>query len=235
MMQKISFIIIFILINTFSFAQNLPFSVGEKFTYDVRVFGVKIGTQINEVIGIERINDQLTYHIRSIIKSDPYFSKFYHLSEQIDTWIGTSTLLPVHVIVNIDRKEYNKCYVYSIDYTNQKVIISHKHKNITKTKNILPNTLDSLSLIYYLRTQDLKIGNSYNLSLLHKDGVKEVKVKIIKEENVSTPYGKFITLKAKHFGGDTTVWFTKDKTHIPIKIEVETSPGILNAYLRIKE
>jgi hypothetical protein len=234
-MQRIFFIIAAILINTISFAQQLPFNLGEKFTYDVRLFGFKIGTQIDEVIGIERINNQQTYHLRSIIKSNPFFSKFYHLSEQIDSWVGTSTLLPVHVIVDIDRKKYRKCYVYSIDYTHQKVTILHKHRNIIKTTNILPNTLDSLSLIYYLRTQDLKVGNSYNLSMLHKDGVKKIKVDIIKEEKVSTPYGRFMALKAKHSGTGITVWFTQDKAHIPIKIEVKTSAGLLQAYLRMKE
>lgn len=239
-MQKIFFIIIiitFFLIKptTITFAQSFPFGIGDRLTYEVTLLGFKIGTQTDVVIGKEIINGKETYHIRSEIKSNPFFSKFYYLSEQIDTWVETSTLLPVRVIKNIDRKKYHKYYAFSIDHTNRKATILSKHRNTTKTINILPNTLDPLSLIYYLRNQDLKIGNSYTLAVLTTDEAKQVKVDIVKEEVILTPLGKYMTLKAKQSNSDVIVWFTKDKRHIPVKIEINTKVGRLKAYLCRKE
>ncbi|MEW6097250.1 MAG: DUF3108 domain-containing protein [bacterium] len=237
-MKKIFFIVTFFLISSITFAQELPFCVGEEFTYDVMLLGFKIGTQIDQVIAKEIIGEEETYHIKSKIKSNPFFSKFYHLSEQIDTWVGTSSLLPVRVIKDIDRKKYHKCYGFSLNHASQKATILSKHQNTTKTIDIFPNTLDSLSLIYYLRNQDLKVGDLYNLAILTRHGVEQIKVNIVKEEEVSTPSGKFMTLKVEQSGSDITdiiVWFTNDNTHIPVKIEVKTEAGRLKAYLRKKK
>ena len=243
---------IFILISSIVFAQEevlpqevlpqevspRPFvCVGEKFTYEVRLLGFKIGTQIDQVLGKELINGQETYHFKSEIKTNPFFSKFYYLSEQIDSWVGTSNLLPVRTITDIDRGKYRKHYEFLVNHANKKATVSSEHSNTTQQIDITSNTLDSLSLIYYLRNQELKLGNSYNFTLLTKSGVEQVKVRIVKEEKVSTPYGKSTTLMAKQIGADTdiTIWFTTDKTHIPVKIEVGTEAGLLTAYLCKKE
>lgn len=68
-----------------TFAQKSLLNTGEKFTYDVELFGFKIGTQINQVMAKEIINGIETYHLKSEIESNPFFSKFYQLSEQIDS------------------------------------------------------------------------------------------------------------------------------------------------------
>jgi len=183
-------------------------------------------------VGKEIINGKETYHLRSKIISNRFFAKFYYLSEQIDTMVGILNLLPVHVIKNVDCKKYRKCYEFSVDHENQKATITSKHHNTIKTVAIPPITLDSLSLIYYLRNQNLNVGNSYNLGILTNHGVEQVKVNIVKKEKVSTPDGEFVTLKAIQSDGDTTVWFTTDKKHIPVKIKVKTKAGELKAYLR---
>lgn len=220
-----------------TFAQKSLLNTGEKFTYDVELFGFKIGTQINQVMAKEIINGIETYHLKSEIESNPFFSKFYQLSEQIDSWVEISSLLPVRIIQNIDRKKYQKCYELTVEHVNQKATILSKHRNETKQIDIPPVTLDSLSLIYYLRNQNLKLGDSYDLSILTNDEVKQIKVNIVKKENISTPYGNFMTLKTKQSGTDTDiiVWFTTDKVHLPVKIEVETKVGRLKSYLRKKE
>jgi len=229
--MRIIFILVFILINHTLFALETPFKVGEKFTYEVKLFGFKIGSQINEVIAIERINNQQTYHLSSRINSNPFFSKYYRLSEQIDTWVGTSNLLPVHIIKNVDCKKYQKSYLFSLDQVNQKATITSRHEKTTNPLAIFPKTLDSLSLIYYLRNQDLRIGDLYDLAIITDHGIKQVKVKVVREEIVATPYAELMTLKAEQSDSDILVWFTKDRFHIPVKIEVETNIGRLKAYL----
>ncbi|MEW6607667.1 MAG: DUF3108 domain-containing protein [bacterium] len=233
-MRRIFFIIIFIFLRTTICADELPFGTNDKLTYEVRLFGFKIGSQIDEVIGIEELNTQQTYHLRSTIKSNPFFSHYYYLSEQLDSWVQTSTLLPVLTIKDIDRKKYHKHYISTFDHINQKAVVFSQHTDITRTIDIFPNTRDFLSLIYYLRNQDLKVGNSYLLSLLTSDEVEKIKVNIVKEEMVSTPAGRFKTLKVIA-GTDIIVWFTIDKTHIPVKIEIKTEVGQLKAYLGKKE
>jgi len=230
--MRIIFILVFILISkTIIFAMETPFQVGEKLTYEVRLFGFKIGTQTDEVITIERINNQQTYHLSSKIKSNPFFSKYYRLSEEIDTWIGTSNLLPIQIIKNVDCKKYYKSYLFSLDQVNQKATITSRHGKTTTQVDILPNTLDSLSLIYYLRNQNLKVGNLYDLAMITSHGVKQIQVKVVKEEKVSTPYAELMTLKVEESSSDIIVWFSKDRFHIPVKIEVKTNIGRLMAYL----
>lgn len=228
-------ILVFILISHPLFALETPFKVGEKFTYEVKLFGFKIGSQINEVISMERINNQETYHLSSTIKSNPFFLRYYELSEQIDSWVGTSSLLPIQIIKDVETKKYHKSYLFLLDNVNQKATITSKHAKTTKQVDIFPKTLDPLSLIYYLRNQELKVGNSYDLSILSDNGVKQIKVNIVKEEKVSTPYGKLVTLKAEQSDSDIIVWLTKDKFHIPVKIEIEIEIGRLKADLCKKE
>ncbi len=234
---RIFFSIIFIFISSLVFAQEHFLCAGEKFTYEVRLLGFKIGTQIDQVLGKEIINGEETYHLKSEIKTNPFFSKFYYLSEQIDSWVGTSNLLPVRTIMDIDRKKYRRHYEFSMNHTDKKATIFNKQQQTTEQVDITANTLDSLSLIYYLRNQELRSGNLYNFTLLTRSGVEQVKVKIVKEEMVATPYGKCPALMAKQIGADTdiVIWFSTDKTHIPVKIEVKTEAGLLIAYLCKKE
>lgn len=228
-------ILVFILISHPLFALETPFKVGEKFTYEVKLFGFKIGSQTNEVISMEKINNQQTYHLSSTIKSNPFFSRYYKLSQQIASWVETSSLLPIQIIKDVETKKYHQSYLFLLDHLNQKATITSKHTETTEQVNIFPKTLDCLSLIYYLRNQELKVGNSYDLSILSDHGVTQIKVNIVKEEKVSTPYGKLVTLKAEQSDSNIIVWFTKDKFHIPVKIEVEIEIGRLKADLCKKE
>ncbi|MDI6734599.1 MAG: DUF3108 domain-containing protein [bacterium] len=230
---RIFLISIFILITPIVFAQEDFVCVGEKFTYEVRLLGFKIGTQIDQVLGKEIINTEETYHLKSEIKTNPFFSKFYYLSEQIDSWVRTSNLLPVRTITDIDRGKYRRHYEFSVNQTNKKATIFNKQNQETKEINITANTLDSLSLIYYLRNQELKVGNLYNFNLLTRSGTEQVKVAIVKEEKMTTPYGNFTALMAKQVGAETdiVIWFATDKTHTPVKIAVKTEAGLLSAYL----
>jgi len=109
------------------------------------------------------------------------------------------------------------------------------------TVKAFSGTLDLLSAIYYLRTQKLKSGETFNVPL-HDDGVQyDIPVMIGKTEKLKTNLGKFKTIlvQPQIFGegrlitrpGELTLWLTDDERRIPIKAVAQTSSGTVTATL----
>lgn len=228
--------ILFLLLGNFIDAKESPFNVGDKLIYELKLRGINAGTQIDEVIAEETENKQLTYHFYSQIKTNKIVSVFYKRFEKIDCWARQKDLLPVRVIKNIYLKKDKKHYDLQFNHQNhQTIIISKKNeeKNEEETINLPAylNTFDPVSLIYYLRNQELRIGDTYQVGILSISNPEKVTIQVVSQEKINCPYGKFDTIRVKQYPNGVIVWFTKDSRHLPVKIQVNTKVCPLTAEL----
>jgi hypothetical protein len=94
--------------------------------------------------------------------------------------------------------------------------------------------MDTVSLIYWLRAQDLRVGKSFLLSLIEGRNLRKVEIKVLKKEKVTTYSGNYSAFLCSEVASDKTqvkLWISDDGRHLPVKFQAPTSIGTLTASL----
>jgi hypothetical protein len=97
-----------------------------------------------------------------------------------------------------------------------------------------------LSAFYFIRTQNLRVGDSLDLAAVSGKKKYNLKVLCLGRETITVAAGEFRTLvvepmlkgdglfKAK---GKLTIWVTDDEKHIPVKMQSKIPVGSIKAEL----
>ncbi|HEY0545709.1 MAG TPA: DUF3108 domain-containing protein [Pyrinomonadaceae bacterium] len=110
------------------------------------------------------------------------------------------------------------------------------------TSQISGTVQDIASAFYYLRTQKLAPGTTFEILISDTGQVYHIPVKVIKREQLKTVLGKVSTIRVapELFGegrlirgkGEITIWFTDDARHIPVRAKINNSLGRLDIKLK---
>ena len=101
---------------------------------------------------------------------------------------------------------------------------------------------DVLSSIYFLRTQALEIGKTFQLSISDSGRIYQVPIRVIEKKRMKTVLGKVETVRvdADIFGargmigkeGQFSIWLTTDERHIPVKARIKSEYGTFDIKLK---
>ena len=101
---------------------------------------------------------------------------------------------------------------------------------------------DVLSAIYFLRTQPLPVGKSFELTVSDSGKVYKVPIRVVEAKRMKTVVGRANTLVLDLglFGnqglisneGEFLIWLTADEQHIPVKARVKTEFGTFDIKLK---
>jgi hypothetical protein len=101
---------------------------------------------------------------------------------------------------------------------------------------------DIASAFYYLRTQPLAPGSSFQVMVSDSGQVYSIPITVSEKKTMKTVLGKVQTLKvdADIFGenrllrgkGKMSIWFTEDARHIPVRARINNEMGTLDITLK---
>ena len=101
---------------------------------------------------------------------------------------------------------------------------------------------DIASAFYYLRTQPLELGRSFEILISDSGYVYRIPITVSEKKTLKTVIGKVQTLKvdAEIFGegrllrgkGKMSIWFTEDARHIPVRAKINNEMGTLDITLK---
>jgi hypothetical protein len=101
---------------------------------------------------------------------------------------------------------------------------------------------DIASAFYYLRTQPLALGKSFEILISDSGYVYRIPITVSEKKTVKSVIGKVQTLKvdADIFGegrllrgkGKMSIWFTDDARHIPVRARINNEMGTLDITLK---
>ena len=104
-------------------------------------------------------------------------------------------------------------------------------KRETKVLEIPPGTQDELSTIYFLRSKQLTLGETYFFPLLVRGKVLKATLTVERREFVKNKkLGNVRTLVLRTSEGGR-FWITDDDRRLPVKIETESKIGAIKATL----
>ena len=116
--------------------------------------------------------------------------------------------------------------------------ILRKGKKIEKTYDMQADSQDFASAVLWLRLQSLAEGSRYEVPVFTTRGTFTLQASVVGREKVATPAGEFDTVKVQVRTGfegnfaakrDTTIWFSDDERHIPVRVSAEFAVGSIVA------
>ncbi|MDE0018018.1 MAG: DUF3108 domain-containing protein [Candidatus Poribacteria bacterium] len=213
-----------------------PLQVGEKLTYSIRWKKLPAGKRTDWIVKEEIVNGKDTYHIQSEMKTRALF-RVYNFQNQQETYFNPITLSPVRFQNRVKDRGFRatvktefregKAEYERISRPKSKA----PQKREAKVLEIPPGTQDELSLIYFLRSKQFVLGETYFFPLLVKGKVLKATLTVERKEFVKNKkLGNVRTIVLRTSEGGR-FWITDDERRLPVKIETESKIGAIKANL----
>ena len=199
-----------------------PFAVGEQLDYMVAVGGAKVGTGQMQLLGIEDVRGEDTYHARFAVEGGFLMFK---VNDVLETWFDTETLSSRRFVQNIHEVSYKKNRYYDI-YPERGVL----HQKGYDEMPTVPKPLDDASFLYFVRTVPLEVGKTYTFNRYFRPDRNPVVVKVLRKETIDVPAGKFKTIVIQPIiksqgifaeGGEAQMWLTDDDRRMMVQFKAK--------------
>ena len=226
--KRIALILLFFAIACLELGAH-PFKIGEKLTYTVKLFLFSVGEQILEVKKITQINGQLTYHLCSRVETSGWADLLFSYNHKLESFVDVDTLYPCQIRSYAQEEDSPpKEIIVQIDQKKGVASIENRATEKKWERKLSTTTLDITSLIYWLRNQELKVGQIFSFLLLEDTSLRPIKIEVVKKEKV----GNDLAFLCSEVGsGKIKIWFSADKNHLPLRIETDITVGTLTSKL----
>ena len=244
-MKKLLLIIFTIaILPTLSAQQETAFGDGEWFKFKMSYSGwVKAG---NATLTVKdsKLNNKEVYHVVGKGWTTGMIKWFFKVKDRYESYFDKQTITPYKFIRNIDEGGHTKDLEIDFDQTNNKAHVNDKKHNTKKVIDTKPNIQDMVSTFYYLRnnldTNTLKPGDEVKIDMFFDEENYGFKLKYLGEETIDTDFGEIESLKFRPYvmagrvfkeEESLTLWVSKDKNKVPLRIKADLAVGSLRADL----
>jgi hypothetical protein len=213
-------------------APPVPFGVGERFTYDVKLGPFRAGRGTMEVTSIDTIRGRTAYRAVFRVKGGILG---YKADNTMESWIDTATVTSLRFTQDFEQTGKDRRKHYEI-YP-ERAIYQEPNK---PEQTSVADPLDDASFIYFVRTVPLEIGRTYSFDRYFKPDANPVRIKVLRRETVKVPAGTYQTLvvqpiiKSKGMFSENSkaeIWFSEDANRIMVQLKADLPVGSLNLYL----
>lgn len=203
--------------------ETSPIRVGERLTYTVKIAGVSAGQQVTEVAQETTLDGHDVYHLTSESRTNSLFAKFYHFQDSKESYITTDQLYPVRFTKTLEDRSY--LARVKVNFFCEGGTAEYFKNEACKKIKVPIGTQDELSMVYFVRSRDLKVGRTYTFPVLVKDAVQDVVLTAYRREMMKTEaLGRVETIALRTSHG-YLIWLTNDERRFPVRIEAETRVG----------
>jgi Protein of unknown function (DUF3108) len=210
------------------------FLKGETLDYNLAWLRITAGSARMTIAPVGEEHDR--FRITSAARSNPGFSRIFHLRDEIETIVARSDFSTLRYVKRLDERGDKAEEVTTIEGG-----IARRVRNKVKEVEVPRPVLDPISVIYYVRTIDLSAASAHELTLIADGKVYTVHPHVIRRETIETPAGKFATVMIEPemvvAGGVPRkerifVWYSDDERRLPVRIRTEIKVGAITATLR---
>ena len=215
-----------------SSTKPMPFGTGERMEYVAKYGFQHIGRGSMEIVGVEDVRGRPAVHTNFQLKGRYLF---FSANYVLESWVDQSSFTSMRFTQDNDEDASEKDKVYEIFGERQTYSVNNGPE--------LPSVADPLdegALLYFVRTMDLEVGKTYELNRYFRPDRNPVIVKVIKEETITVPAGKFSTIviqpiiKSKGIfsdKGEARIWLSNDKDRVMVQMRVKLKVATINLQL----
>jgi len=202
---------------------KVPFRVGERLNFSVNWTVGNIGTANLQITAIDTFDSHPCYRVEMEARSNKTLDLIYPVRDYFLSLIDQKELFSRKFVKN--QQEGRQKRQIELIYDQQAGLRYDLVKG--DTVEIVPEAQDELSIFYYCRTLELKVGSGVLLeNFVDKKG-NPLKVGILRTEWVEVPAGRFYCYVVEPYiksgglfehKGNLLLWVTNDEHRIPVKI-----------------
>ncbi|TYA70164.1 DUF3108 domain-containing protein [Seonamhaeicola marinus] len=243
-MKKLLLILLVLSAFKVSFAQESSFGDGEWFKFKMSYSNFLKAGNATLTVKDSKLGDKDVYHVVGKGWTTGMIKWFFKVEDQYESYFDKSTLLPYKFVRNINEGGYTKDLEIEFDQVNNKAHINDKKHNKKYVFDTRPNIQDMVSTFYYLRnnlkTETMQIGDEVRVDMFFDKENYGFKLRYLGEETINTDFGKVESLKFRPYvmagrvfkeEESLTLWVSKDKNKVPLRIKADLAVGSLRADL----
>lgn len=215
--------------------EHNAFDVGEKLTFIIRYGPIVAGTATMSIPTVTKVNGFECYHIQSVAKSNNFFSAFFKVRDQVDSFMDKDGLFSWRFEKHLREGKYRSDQYVEIDHINR-IAVTDKND----TLRIPPCVQDILSAFYYVRTLPMEVGKSLFIDNQADRKLYPLEVRVHKKERIKIRAGTFDCLVIEPMlrsdaifkqRGRLKIWMTDDNRRIPVQMKSKVLIGSITAEL----
>ena len=196
-------------------AAVVPFGPGERLTYNVKIGIINSGSAHMEVLGIDSIREEPSYHLEMSLKGSLLFGAV-QVNDHYQSWLGTRSVSSHRYISDVNQLTYSR--YRNFEFRPEEMSWEETESgDMGRLATALP--LDDISFLYFVRTLPLEIGQTYTLPRYFKKEGNPVVIKVEGKKVVEVPAGTFNTIVVRPIiktrglfseGGEAELYLTDD-------------------------
>jgi hypothetical protein len=205
---------------------EVPFGIGERIDYRVKFGPLKVGQAYMEVEGLDTIAGNATYHLRFHMSGSV---PFYKLDDTQQSWLDVALLATRRYHQDSHQGSYERYREYEF----------HLEQGIRtglegETDSIPELALDQAAFIYFVRSIELEVGETYEWNRYYRFDRNPVILQVLRRERIRVPAGEFETIVVRPIiktggifaeGGEAEVYVTDDDLRVPVRINSKMKVG----------
>jgi len=209
--------------------------VGERAEYDVKFLGFTPGSRSMELVSIDTIRGRNAYHFTLAISGNvPLICR---LRDTLQSWVDTAHMASVRF--HQDQLECGKTRSKRYEIFGDKRTFKEPDK---AEQPSVADALDDVSFLYFVRTQNLEVGQEYTYPRYFKPESNPVRLKVLRKDTIKVAAGTFKTIVVQPIiktsgifseGGEARVWLSDDSARVMVKLSTRMA-RISNLSLELK-
>jgi len=216
------------------YIENVAFGVDEKLTFDINYGFINAGTAEMEVARVVDYENRPCYQLVTHAYSNSFFSSVYKVEDRVESIFDAVGLYSWRFEKKLREGKYRAERTYIFDQRNGRVFYK---KDTIETPSFVQ---DALSALYFVRTQNLKIGKSLFLDSFADGKLYTLEVRILKKEKITVEAGTFDCVVVEplmqavgvfRHQGNLKVWLTDDHLRMPVLMKSKVLVGSISAEL----
>ncbi len=217
--------------------KKFVFPAGERLEYTVGWNFIKVGRAVLLRNPDTTFQEKPCLHFTLTANTFGIADKIFKVRDRIDSYTDTDLKNTLHYKQRQREGKTNRDIVVRFDHEKQLAHYTNHGKPNEKPLSIRPGVLDPLSIMYALRAEKPKVGESVKLPATDGKKIINVEVAVLKRETVEVPAGKFNALllapatedlrgvfeKTKNSKID--IWVSADGRYIPLRLKSKVIVG----------
>ena len=216
-------------------ADSVPFSIGEKLTYQIFWGPFVVGRASLEVAGIEPLDGQDCYHLVARAKTSGLIDALFPVDSTAESWLDCQGLFSRRYREDRTEGKHHHSTESHYDYARKQTIITNRINGKQRTVLLDQPVQDVVSSLYVVRTKKLMLDSddvltisadttNYNV-IIHPDERKSIWVKPLEDIQALRiePNPTLSVISANK--GRMWFWISDDARHLPLLVNSEMKFG----------
>jgi hypothetical protein len=213
----------------------VPWAIGERLEYTVRLAGLNSGGGVMEVVGIDTLRGRSTWRLHFNIKGSAPLGT-YHVDDTYESWMDVETLNSLRFVQDLYEGGRRRKRHYDIFPSR-----SMFHQEGKEEQPSVPDPLDDASFFFFVRTLPLEVGKEYTFAKYFDPKANPVVIKVVRKDTIDVPAGRFPaivlqpTIKTNGLfsqDGHAEIWLSDDDRRILLQLKSHFSIISLSLQLR---